>query len=199
MHWFSCLTLTTRCALFVHLRSPEPSPDAYLFAVHFYNGNRYDHQCTVMMKWPYCTIHDGDCSSCSFFALVNYSGPTRRLHICATTCAECHSRSWVVVYVRGVCPQHPAQASICAEVMYCSIRSLVAFVSQSVGSTNSFNCFWLYLNTFYQYDYVLLSTIYIRAFGGCIMAIWAVAFIEICSSDPTFLCSCSILMDITVL
>ena len=114
-------------------------------------------------------------------------------------CAECRSRSWVVVYVRGVCPQHRAQASICAEGMYCSIRSLVTFVSRSIGSTNSSNCFMLYSNTFYQYDYVLLSTIYIRAFGGCIMAIWAVAFIEICSSEPTFLCSCSILMDITVL
>ena len=45
------------------------------------------------------------------------------------------------------------------------------------------------VNTFYQYGYDLLSTIYIRAFGGYIMAIWAVAFIEICSSDPTFLCS----------
>ena len=115
------------------------------------------------------------------------------------TCAECLSRSRVVVYVRGVCPQYRAESSICAEVMYCSVRSLVTLVSRSIGSTNSFDCFWLYLNIFYQYDYVLLSTIYIRAFGGCIMAIWAVAFIEICSSDPTFLCSCSILMDITVL
>ena len=78
---------------------------------------------------------------------------------------------------------------ICAEVMYCSVRSLVAFVSRSIGSTNSFDCFWLYLNNVYQYEHVLLSTIYIRAFGGYIMAIWPVAFIEICSSDPTFLCS----------
>ena len=178
-----------RCVLVVHIRSPEPSPDAYLFAVHFYNGYRYDHECTVMMKWTYCTIHDDDCSSCSFFALVTYSGGRLRLPICATTCAECLSRSWVVVYVRSVCLQHRAQASICAEVMYCSVRSLMAFVSRSIGSTNSFNCFWLYLNTVYQYEHVLLSTIYIRAFGGYIMAIWAVAFIEICSSDPTFLCS----------
>ena len=104
-------------------------------------------------------------------------------------CAECLSRSWVVVYVRGVCPQYQAESSICAEVMYCSVRSLMAFVSRSIGSTNPFNCFWLYLNTVYQYEHVLLSTIYIRAFGGYIMAIWPVAFIEICSSDPTFLCS----------
>ena len=152
-----------------------------------------------MMKWTYCTIHDDDCSSCSFFALVTCTGSRLRLPICATTCAECLSRSWVVVYVRGVCLQHRAQASICAEVMYCSVRSLMAFVSRSIGSTNSFNCFWLYLNTVYQYEHVLLSTIYIRAFGGYIMAIWPVAFIEICSSDPTFLCSWSILMDIAVL
>ena len=113
----------------------------------------------------------------------------RRLPICAMTCVECLSRSWVVVYVCCVCAQHCAQSSICAEVMYCSVRSLMAFVSRSIGSTNSFNCFWLYLNTVYQYEHVLLSTIYIRAFGGCIMAVWPVVFIEICSSDPTFLCS----------
>ena len=152
-----------------------------------------------MMKWYYCTIHDGDCSSCSFFALVTYSGGRLRLRICAMTCAECHSRSWVVLYVRGVCPQHRAQARICAEVINCNMQYVIAFASRPIGSSNSSNCFMLYSNTFYQYDYVLLSTIYIRAFGGCIMAIWAVAFIEICSSDPTFLCSCSILMDITVL
>ena len=152
-----------------------------------------------MMKWSDCTIHDGDCSSCSIFALVTYTGGRPRLPICATTCVEYPSRSWVVVYVRSVCLQHRAQASICAEVIYCSVRSLMAFVSRSIGSTNSFNCFWLYLNNVYQYEHVLLSTIYIRAFGGYIMAIWPVAFIEICSSDPTFLCSCSILMDFTVL
>ena len=175
--------------MFVHLRSPEPSAGAYLFPVHFYNGYRYDHECTVMMKWTYCTIHDDDCSSCSFFALVTCTGSRLRLPICATTCAECLSRSWVVVYVRSVCLQHRAQASICAEVMYCSVRSLMAFVSRSIGSTNSFNCFWLYLNTVYQYEHVLISTIYIRALGGWIMAIWAVAFTEICSYDPTFLYS----------
>ena len=142
-----------------------------------------------MMKWAYCTIHDGDCSSCSLFALVIYSWGRLRLLLCTMTCAECRSRSWVVVYVRSVCLQHRAQASICAEVMYGSVRSLMAFVSRSIGSTNSFNCFWLYLNTVYQYEHVLLSTIYIRAFGRYIMAIWAVAFVEICSSDPTFLCS----------
>ena len=196
---FSCLALTIRCVLFVHLRSPEPSTDAYLFSVHFHNGYRYDHQCTVMMKWPYCTIHDGDCSSCSLFASVTYTGGRLRLPICAMTCAECLSRSWVVVYVRGVCPQHPAQSSICAEVMYCSIRSLVTFLSRSIGSTKSSDCFLLYCNTFFQHEHVRVSTIYICAFGGYIMAICAVAFIEICSSDPTFLCSWSILMDIAVL
>ena len=152
-----------------------------------------------MMKWTYCTIHDDDCSSCSFFALVTCTGSRLRLPICATTCAECLSRSWVVVYVCGVCAQHCAQSSICAEVMYCSIRSLVAFLSRSIDSTSSSNCFLLYVNTFYQYEHVLISTIYIRAFGGWIMVIWAVAFIEICSDEPTFLCSWSILMDIAVL
>ena len=171
------------------VRPPEPSAGAYLFSVDFHNGYRYDHQCTVMMKWSYCTMHDGDCSSCSFFALVTYSGGRARLPIYAMTCAGCLSRSWVVAYVRGVCPQYRAESSICAEVMYCSVRSLVTFVSRSIGSTNSFDCFWLYLNTVYQYEHVLLSTIYIRAFGGCIMAVWPVVFIEICSSDPTFLCS----------
>ena len=144
-------------------------------------------------------MHDGDCSSCSFFAFVAYSGGIVRLPIYAMPCAECLSRSWVVVYVRGVCPHYRAESSICAEVMYCSVRSLMAFVSRSIGSTNSFNCFWLYLNTVYQYEHVLISTIYICAFGGYIMAIWPVAFIEICGSDPTFLCSRSIWMDITVL
>ena len=105
------------------------------------------------------------------------------------TCAECLSRSWVVVYVRGVCAQHCAQSSICAEVIDCNMRYVIAFASRPIGSANSSNCFMLYSNTFYQYDCVLLSTIYIRAFGRYIMAIWAVAFIEICSSDPTFLCS----------
>ena len=151
------------------------------------------------MKWSYCTMHDGDCSSCSFFAFLTYSGGRERLPTCATTCAECLSRSWVVLYVRGVCPQYRAESSICAEVMYCSVRSLVTFVSRSIGSTNSSDCFLLYCNTFLQHEHVLLSTIYIRAFGGYIMVIYAVAFIEICSSDPTFLCSWSILMDIVVL
>ena len=104
-------------------------------------------------------------------------------------CAECLSRSWVVVYVRGVCAQHPAQSSICVEVIDCNMRYVIPFASRIIGSTSSSNVFLLYFNTFYQYGYVLLSTIYIRAFGGYIMAIWAVAFIEICSSDPTFLCS----------
>ena len=114
------------------------------------------------------------------------------------TCAECHSRSWVVLYVRGVCVQHRAHASICAEVIDCNMRYVIAFASRPIGSANSSNCFMLYSNTFYQYEYVLLSTIYIRAFGGCIVAIWAVAFIEICSSDPTFFCACSILVRIKV-
>ena len=92
-----------------------------------------------------------------------------------------------VAFVRNIQLRQAYVPKSCTAVYV--VWCLVAFVSQSVGSTNSFNCFWLYLNTFYQYDYVLLSTIYIRAFGGCIMAIWAVAFIEICSSDPTFLCS----------
>ena len=152
-----------------------------------------------MMKWSDCTIHDGDCSSCSIFALVTYTGGRPRLPICATTCVEYPSRSWVVVYVRGVCAQHRAHASICAEVIDCIMRYVIAFLSWSIDSTSSSNCFLLYVNTFYQYEHVLISTIYIRAFGGYIMAIWAVAFIEICSSDPTFLCSWSILMDIAVL
>ena len=113
-----------------------------------------------MMKWYYSTTHDGDCSSCSIFALVTYSGGRLRLTICARTCAECLSRSSVVVYVRGVCPQHRAQSSICAEVMYCSIRSLVTFVSRPIDGTSSSHFFLLYFNTFYQYGYVLLSTIY---------------------------------------
>ena len=159
----------------------------------------YDHQCTIMMKWSYCTIHDINRWHCSFFALVTYTAVRLRLPICATTCAECLSRSWVVVYVCGVCAQHCAQSSICAEVMYCSIRSLVAFLSRSIDSTSSSNCFLLYVNTFYQYEHVQISTTYIRAFGGWITATWAVAFIEIYSSDPTFLCSWSILMDFAVL
>ena len=112
--------------------------------------------------------------------------------------SECISRSWVVAYVRGVCPQHRAHSSICTEVIYCSTRSLVTFVSWSIGSTSSSNCFLLYVNTFFQHEHVLVSTIYICAFEGCIMAIWAVAFIEICSSDPTFLCACLILVRIKV-
>ena len=152
-----------------------------------------------MMKWAYCTIHDGDCSSCSFFALLTCTGSRLRLPICATTCAECLSRSWVVVYVCGVCAQHPAQSSICVEVIDCNMRYVIAFASRTIDSTSSSNCFLLYFNTFYQHEHVLLSTIYIRAFGRYIMAIWAVAFVEICSSDPTFLCSWSILMDFAVL
>ena len=92
-----------------------------------------------------------------------------------------------------------AQASISAEVINCNMRYVIAFASRSIDSTSSSNCFKLYVNTFYQYEHVLISTIYIRAFGGYIMAIWPVAFIEICGSDPTFLCSRSIWMDITVL
>ena len=152
-----------------------------------------------MMKWSYCTIHDTNRWHCSIFALVTYTAVRLRLPICATTCAECLSRSWVVVYVRGVCAQHPAQSSICVEGIDCNMRYVIPFESRTIGSTSSSNFFLLYFNTFYQYGYVLLSTIYIRAFGGYIMAIWAVAFIEICSSYPTFLCSWSILMDITVL
>ena len=102
------------------------------------------------------------------------------------------------MYVRGVCAQHRAQSSICAEVIDCNMRYVIAFASRPIGSANSSNCFMLYSNTFYQYEYVLLSTIYIRTFGGCIVAIWAVAFIEICSSDPTFFCACSILVRIKV-
>ena len=103
------------------------------------------------------------------------------------------------MYVRGVCAQHRAQSSICAEVIDCNMRYVIAFASRPIGSANSSNCFMLYSNTFYQYEYVLLSTIYIRAFGGCIVAILcAVAFIEICSSDPTFFCACSILVRIKV-
>ena len=151
------------------------------------------------MKWAYCTIHDDDCSSCSFCALITCTGGRLRLPICATTCAECLSRSWVVVYVRGVCPQHHAYSIICNEVIDCNMRYVIAFASRTIDSTSSSNCFLLYLNTFYQHEHVLLSTIYIRAFGRYIMAIWAVVFIEICSSDPTFLCSWSILMDIAVL
>ena len=165
----------------------------------FYNGYRYDHQCTLMMNWYYCTIHDGDSWSCSLFALVIYSWGRLRLLLCTMTCAECRSRSWVVVYVRGVCAQHRAHSSICAEVIDCNMRYVIAFASRTIDSTSSSNCFLLYFNTFYQHEHVLLSTIYIRAFGRYIMAIWAVAFIEICSSDPTFLCSWSILMDIAVL
>ena len=104
-------------------------------------------------------------------------------------CAECLSRSWVVAYVHGVCAQHHAPSIICIEVIDCNMRYVIAFASRTIDSTSSFNCFLLYLNTVYQYEHVLLSTIYIRAFGGYIMAIWPVAFIEICSSDPTFLCS----------
>ena len=165
-HWFSCLTVTTRFVLFVHLRSPEPPAGAYLFSFHFYNGYRYDRQCTLMMKQYYCTIHDDDCSSCSLFALVTYSGGRLRLLICAMTCAECLPRSWVVVCVRGVCPQHRAQARICAEVINCNMRYVIVFLSRSIDSTSSSNCFKLYVNTFYQYEHVLISTIYIRAFGG---------------------------------
>ena len=109
-----------------------------------------------------------------------------RLILCTMTCAECRSRSWVVLYVRGVCAQHRAHASICAEVIDCNMRYVIAFASRTIDSTSSSNCFLLYFNTFYQHEHVLLSTIYIRAFGRYIMAIWAVAFIEICSSDPTF-------------
>ena len=152
-----------------------------------------------MMKWSYCTIHDINRWHCSFFALVTYTGVRLRLPICATTCAECLSRSWVVVYVRGVCAQHPAQSSICVEVIDFNMWYVIPFASRIIGSTSPSNVFLLYFNTFYQYGYVLLSTIYIRAFGGYIMVIWAVAFIGICSSDPTFLCSWSILMDIVVL
>ena len=103
-----------------------------------------------MMKWSYCTIHDGDCSSCSVFALVTYTGGRLRLLICATTCAECVSRSWVVMYVRGVCAQYRAHASICAEVIDCNMRYVIAFASRPIGSANSSNYFMLYSNTFYQ-------------------------------------------------
>merc|ERR1712216_603457 len=106
----------------------------------------------VIMKWAYYTIHDGDCSSCSLFALATYSGGRLRLPICAMTCEECLARSWVVVYVRGVCPQHRAQARICAEVINCNMRYVIVFVSRSIDSTSSSNCFKLYVNTFYQYE-----------------------------------------------
>ena len=104
-------------------------------------------------------------------------------------CAECLSRSWVVVFVHGVCAQHHAQSIICIEVINCNMRYVIVFVSRSIDSTSSSNCFKLYVNTFYQYEHVLIYTIYIRALGGWIMAIWAVAFTEICSYDPTFLYS----------
>ena len=105
------------------------------------------------------------------------------------TCAEYLSRSWIVLYVRGVCAQHRAQSIIRIEVIGCNMRYVIAFVSRSIHSTSSSNCFLLYVNTFYQYEHVLLSTIYIRAFGRYIMAVCAVAFIEICSYGPTFLYS----------